>query len=88
MEEFQLNDEYVKQFIDSNKAKNTVKKTRSDLNGWYRWCETAEEHRKLEDIPQVYQYRINHLSDSSFVEYGESFHSPYSTLTRVISIMY
>ena len=42
-----LNDEEILQFIEINKAVNTVKKTRSDLNVWNKWCATVNEHRKV-----------------------------------------
>ena len=59
-----LDDEAVRQFIESNKAKNTVKKTRSDLNVWNRWCESVNERRKLEDIPAS---ELNRLLSNFFV---------------------
>ena len=42
-----LNDEEILQFIEINKAANTVRKTRSDLNVWNKWCATVNEHRKV-----------------------------------------
>ena len=44
-------DEELLQFVEINKAQNTVKKTRSDLNVWKRWCATNSEVRGMEDIP-------------------------------------
>ena len=41
----------INNFIEENKAKATKSKTRTDLNEWYRWCETVGEKRKMEDIP-------------------------------------
>ena len=41
----------VDSFIANNKASNTVKKTNSELNTWYRWCKSVKEFRKVEDIP-------------------------------------
>ena len=41
----------INNFIEENKAKATKSKTRTDLNQWYRWCETVGEKRKMEDIP-------------------------------------
>ena len=38
-------------FVQQNKASNTIKKTRSDLNVWLRWCDSVGERRNLEDIP-------------------------------------
>lgn len=35
MADFLLDDEQVKEYIDSNKAKNTVKKMRSHHKPWY-----------------------------------------------------
>ena len=46
-----LHDEHVVAFVEANKAINTAKKNRSDLNVWYRWCESVQETRKLKDIP-------------------------------------
>jgi hypothetical protein len=43
-------DKEIKEYIDKNKAINTVKKTKSDLNIWFRWCKTVNEKRKLEEI--------------------------------------
>jgi hypothetical protein len=34
-------DEEVLQFIERNKAAKTMRKTRSDLNIWSRWCSTV-----------------------------------------------
>ena len=42
-----LNDEEILQFIEINKAANTVRTTRSDLNVCNKWCATANEHRKV-----------------------------------------
>jgi uncharacterized protein (DUF169 family) len=53
-----LDDNKVKQFIDSEKATNTVKKTKYDLNIWYRWCQTVNEVRKVEDISVVELNRL------------------------------
>ena len=50
-EAIELKDEVIKDFIDKNKAINTVRKTRSDLNMWYRWCEGVKETRELAAIP-------------------------------------
>ena len=33
-----LNDEEILQFIEINTAANTVRRTRSDLNVWNKWC--------------------------------------------------
>ena len=43
-------DAVVEDFIDKNKATNTVRKTKSDLNVWYRWCAGVNESRKLEEL--------------------------------------
>jgi hypothetical protein len=50
-------DNKVKQFIESEKVTNTVKKTKCDLNLWYRWCQRVNEVRK-EDIPVVELNRL------------------------------
>ena len=39
------------EFVHQNKAKNTVKKTCSDINAWIRWCATVGELRPLDEIP-------------------------------------
>ena len=36
-----LDDEEIQEFVQANKAKNTVKKTQSDLRTWLRWCEAV-----------------------------------------------
>ena len=59
-----LDDEELQRFIDRSKAQNTVKKTRSDLNVWYKWCATVSEHRKVEDIPPK---ELNRLLSHFFV---------------------
>ena len=46
----ELDDEVLASFVEENKAKNTVNKTKSDLNMWYRWCEVVGETRKVENI--------------------------------------
>ena len=33
--------------IEKNKATNTIRKTKSDLNVWYRLCAGVNESRKL-----------------------------------------
>ena len=30
---------------------NTVKKTKSDMNAWNKWCRSNSEDRNMEDIP-------------------------------------
>ena len=45
-----LDDAVVEDFIEKNKATNTVRKTKSDLNVWYRWCAGVNESRKLEEL--------------------------------------
>ena len=45
-----LDDAVVEDFIERNKATNTVRKTKSDLNVWYRWCAGVNESRKLEEL--------------------------------------
>ena len=46
----ELDDAVVEDFIEKNKATNTVRKTKSDLNVWYRWCAGVNESRKLEEL--------------------------------------
>ena len=45
-----LNDEEVQQFMQKNKAPNTIKITKSDMNVWYRWCASMNERQKVEDV--------------------------------------
>ena len=44
----ELDDAVVEDFIEKNKATNTVRKTKSE---WYRWCAGVNESRKLEELP-------------------------------------
>ena len=37
----QLNNEDIDNFITENRNKNTTKKTKSDLNVYYRWAKTV-----------------------------------------------
>ena len=46
----ELDDAVVEDFIEKNKATNTVRKSISDLNVWYRWCAGVNESRKLEEL--------------------------------------
>ena len=46
-----LDQNEVETFIKESKNSNTVKKTKTDLNVWKRWCESIEEKRAMEDIP-------------------------------------
>ena len=45
-----LDDAVAEDFIEKNKAANTVRKSISDLNVWYRWCAGVNESRKLEEL--------------------------------------
>jgi hypothetical protein len=47
----ELCDAEVEQFIQDGRASNAVKKTKSNLKVWYRWCESVGEKRKLEAVP-------------------------------------
>ena len=68
----ELNDEDVKALVQNNKAPNTVKKTSSDLNTRYRWCDGVEETREVLYVSTFsilqweYQCRINNLLHSSW----------------------
>ena len=44
-------DDDLLDFVKQNKASNTIRKTRSNLNVWLRWCNSVGERRNLEDIP-------------------------------------
>ena len=47
---YELDDAVAEDFIEKNKAANTARKTKSDLNVWYRWCAGVNESRKLEEL--------------------------------------
>ena len=49
----QLDNEALVRFVDDNKGKNIVKKTKSDMNLWYRWCTSVGEKRKIEEIEDL-----------------------------------
>ena len=46
-----LDDGEIETFINDNKNVNTVRKTKSDLNVFRRWCSTIKEERDVKDIP-------------------------------------
>ena len=48
-----LEENEVKAFVDRNKAVNTVRKTRSDISIWCKWCNSVGENRGLEVIPSI-----------------------------------
>ena len=60
----ELDDAVVEDFIEKNKATNTVRKTKSDLNVWYRWCAGVNEGRKLEELTPS---ELNHLMGHFFI---------------------
>ena len=37
--------------MDEQKNRKTKRKTGSDINKWYKWCEEHNETRKLEELP-------------------------------------
>ena len=41
-----------------------MRKTKSDLNVWYRWCESVREIRRIDDIPSQ---ELNRLLSHFFV---------------------
>ena len=47
----QLDDEDISTFIEENRNKNTVRKTRADLNIFQKWAKTVNETRTIEKIP-------------------------------------
>ena len=55
----ELDDAVAEDFIEKNKAANTVRKTKSDLNVWYRWCAGVNESRKLEELTPSELYSIH-----------------------------
>ena len=59
----ELDDAVVENFIEKNEATNTVRKTISDLNVWYRWCAGVNESRKLEELTPS---ELNHLMSHFF----------------------
>ena len=56
-------DNVLKAFVQQRKAKNTVTKTRSDLNVWTRWCKSVNEQRELQDLPS---HALNRLLSHFF----------------------
>ena len=50
-----MDDKKIQQFVEQQKnklhTKTQKKKTNSDLNKWYKWCEEHNEKRKLEQLP-------------------------------------
>ncbi|KAK3741660.1 hypothetical protein QZH41_005088 [Actinostola sp. cb2023] len=46
-------DKEIDAFVDENKNPNTRRKTESDLNIWYKWCQSVKDERKMEDIPEA-----------------------------------
>ena len=80
-----LNGEEILQFIEINKAANTVRKTRSDLNVWNKWCATVNEHRKVEDIPAK---ELNRLLSHFFVSLKTVLHSRPVSCTYNMNIQY
>ena len=38
------------QLLKTLSTTNAVRKTKSDLNAWYRWCAGVNESRKLEEL--------------------------------------
>ena len=62
----ELDDAVVEDFIEKNKATNTVRKTKSDLNVWYRWCAGVNESRKLEELTPSELYKHSCYSDTVF----------------------
>ena len=53
-----LDDHSLKEFIQQNRARNTVNKTRSDLNVWKRWCNSVQEQRELQVLPSAELNRL------------------------------
>ena len=49
--EQQLDDQVVNNFIVENRNKHTMKKTQSDLNMFYKWAKSVNETSSLENIP-------------------------------------
>ena len=50
---------YDNEFVESHKSKNTVKK-----KVWYRWCESVQETRRVEDISP---HELNRLMSHFFI---------------------
>ena len=49
----QLDDDALVLIVYDNKAKNTFKKTKNNMNLWYRWCTSVGETRKIEEIEDL-----------------------------------
>ena len=46
-----LNEQDVQQFVEQNRNKNTVNKTSSSLNVFYKWAKSINENRNIDEIP-------------------------------------
>ena len=46
-----LNEQDVQQFVEQNRNKNTVNKTASSLNVFYKWAKSINENRNIDEIP-------------------------------------
>ena len=60
-----LDDSSVNSFIDGQKAEKTVKKTKSDMKTWYRWCESVGRTDKIETLSKD---ELNRLLSHFFIE--------------------
>ena len=58
-----LEEQEVKAFVDRNKAVNTVRKTRSDISIWCKWCNI-----RLIKIPEnIYYNPVCHLACKIYI---------------------
>ena len=60
-----LDDASVASFIDDQKAAKTVKKTKSDLNAWNRWCSSVGQTKPIE---QLSKEELNRFLSHFFIE--------------------
>ncbi|KAK3705275.1 hypothetical protein QZH41_000076 [Actinostola sp. cb2023] len=77
-----LDQKQVEAFINENKNSNTVRKTKTDLNVWKRWCNSIEEQSTMEDIPPE---ELNQLLSHFFMKIRKLDNTEFepSTLTRL-----
>ena len=59
----------IKDFIIQNKAPNTIKKTKSDLSLFKRWCKSVGEEKKIEEMTAT---ELNSRLSSCFITLRKS----------------
>ena len=61
----------VDSFNADNRASNTVKKTNSDLNTWYRWCKSVKNLEKLNTFQSMNWTVYFVISSFKLGKYGQ-----------------